>query len=217
MTVFRNGAADVPGWCELEQFDLVRLGAGGVEDALRRAPRERVLVTQGICQLAGEGFSQMLKAGQFYDLPGTCARWRLRGTTPDAAVVRFSGRWGSELGGCGTFSLENLPEGVTTLPGAVRGDPCPYSKRTRFDRHYHDCDEYWIILEGSVMAVLGDTPVRLDAGDCLAIGMGRHHDLAEVLAPMQAVFIETTLEGRKRTGHLWEHTHGPAVPQAGRF
>jgi mannose-6-phosphate isomerase-like protein (cupin superfamily) len=49
-------------------------------------------------------------------------------------------------------------------------------------------------------------------GDCLAIGMGHHHDFPLVTLPVRAVYFETTLEGEKRRGHLWEHTHGPAVP-----
>jgi mannose-6-phosphate isomerase-like protein (cupin superfamily) len=53
-------------------------------------------------------------------------------------------------------------------------------------------------------------------GDCVATGMGHHHDFAEVLEPVQGVYLETTLEGQQRRGHLWEHTHGPAHPHPGR-
>jgi len=30
---------------------------------------------------------------------------------------------------------------------------------------------------------------------------------------VKAVFFETTLEGKQRTGHLWNHTHGVAQPR----
>jgi hypothetical protein len=34
---------------------------------------------------------------------------------------------------------------------------------------------------------------------------------------VKAVFFETTLERGKRVGHLWNHTHGDAVPEPGRI
>jgi mannose-6-phosphate isomerase-like protein (cupin superfamily) len=43
-------------------------------------------------------------------------------------------------------------------------------------------------------------------------GAGDHHDLPEISTPIRAVYFETTLVGEKRTGHLWEHTHGKATP-----
>ena len=48
-------------------------------------------------------------------------------------------------------------------------------------------------------------------------GMGHQHDLAMVSEPVKAVFFETALEGRKRLGHLWNHTHGPAEPKPERI
>ncbi len=66
------------------------------------------------------------------------------------------------------------------------------------------------------MAVSERKHYEVGPGDCLAIGMGHHHDLPIVTEPVRAVFFETTLEGQKRRGHLWEHTHGPAEPRADR-
>lgn len=53
-------------------------------------------------------------------------------------------------------------------------------------------------------------------GDCVATGMGHHHGFPLVAEPVRAVCFETALEGRKRRGHLWNHTHGPAEPRADR-
>jgi hypothetical protein len=50
----------------------------------------------------------------------------------------------------------------------------------------------------------------------VATAAGHHHDVAEVAGVMRAAFFETTLLGRKRMGHLWEHSHGPAEPMPGR-
>jgi mannose-6-phosphate isomerase-like protein (cupin superfamily) len=131
-------------------------------------------------------------------------------TTADTTLVRMCGNWGNELGGSGIFRV---------APGAERGDggdPVSYPKTTQFDSHYHDCDEYWILFQGRGTAVSEGRSYDVGPGDCVATGMGHHHDFPTVIEPVQAVLFETTLMGRKRLGHLWEHTHGPAQPQPDR-
>ena len=53
------------------------------------------------------------------------------------------------------------------------GDPVDYPKTTGFDNHYHDCDEYWIIYEGSGVAVKAGVWVGRDVlvGVGLAVGV----------------------------------------------
>lgn len=41
-------------------------------------------------------------------------------------------------------------------------------------------DEYWVIIEGAGTVDVGSRSFQVDAGDCVAIGMGHHHDLPEV-------------------------------------
>ena len=53
-------------------------------------------------------------------------------------------------------------------------------------------------------------------GDCVATRRGDHHDFPLAPEPVTAVYLETTLRGRRRRGHLWDHTHGPAEPHAER-
>src|ERR1700760_1439172 len=96
-------------------------------------------------------------------------------------------------------------------------DPGDYVKTTNFDRHYHDCDEYWIVFAGSGLAVSEGKFYQLNPGDCLATGMGHHNDFLNVTEPVRAVYFETTLEGQKRLGHLWNHTHGQAHPKPERI
>ena len=127
-----------------------------------------------------------------------------------ATLVRFCGRWGAETGGSGIFTMDNSPQPED------KGDPVSYEKWTNFDSHFHDCDEYWVILEGQARAVSEDKTYEMKPGDCLATGMGHHHDMPLVHEPVQGVYFETTLEGQKRRGHLWDHTHGSAEPQAER-
>jgi mannose-6-phosphate isomerase-like protein (cupin superfamily) len=122
----------------------------------------------------------------------------------------MAGRWGAEVGGSGIFG------GSEVADPHDGGDPVDYEKRTGFDNHYHDCDEYWIIFEGRGLAVSEGKPYEVGPGDCVATGMGFHHDLPRVHEPLRGVFFETTLEGQKRLGHLWDHTHGVAEPKTDR-
>src|SRR5690606_21474727 len=123
-----------------------------------------------------------------------------------ATLVRMCGRWGDMTGGSGIFGVTN-----SNNP-SDGGDPVDYPKATNFDRHFHDCDEYWVILKGSGIAVSEGKSYKVGPGDCVATGMGHHHDFPQAFEPIKAVFFETTLRGQKRLGHLWEHTHGPAEP-----
>ena len=98
-------------------------------------------------------------------------------------------------------------------PAQNRGDPVGYRKQTAFDNHYHDCDEYWILFEGSGVAASEGRLYDVGPGDCVATGMGHHHDFPIVREPVKAVYFETTMEGQRRRGHLWNHTHGAAEPR----
>ncbi|MFI5013079.1 MAG: cupin domain-containing protein [Hyphomicrobiales bacterium] len=209
MPVYRSGEAP-PGWCELSAFDILDLPEGEIIEHERRGRKERLLATAGTTQLLLPDGSVVLKEGQFVDLP-TAESWRLRACSPKAQLVRLSGRWGRDLGGCGIFRVVEQEAPVNI------GDPVDYPKRTSVDSHYHDCDEYWILLEGGGTVVVGDRHMSVQAGDCVPIGMGHHHDLPLVGAPVKSVFFETTLEREKRVGHLWTHTHGRARPRLERI
>ncbi|MDX8516247.1 cupin domain-containing protein [Mesorhizobium captivum] len=146
----------------------------------------------------------MLSEGQFWDLEEADGPFTADAGDRTAQVLIFSGKWGTELGGCGIFELTS-----STL-GWSKGDPVTYPKSTNFDSHYHDCDEYWVIIEGAGTVVVGSRSFEVEVGDCVAIGMGHHHDLPQVRSNVKGAYFETTLEGKKRFGHLWEHKHGPA-------
>ena len=157
-----------PGWCALRAFDILDLIEGQEMPQERRADKERLIATTGTTQLILPRGSVVLKENQFYDLPGD--RWRLRACSSTAQLVRLSGRWGAELGGCGIFRVVRQDNPVNL------GDPVDYPKTTSVDVHYHDCDEYWIVLEGEGTAAIGDRQIPVRPGDCVTIGMGHHHD-----------------------------------------
>jgi mannose-6-phosphate isomerase-like protein (cupin superfamily) len=193
-----------PAWCELRALSIHDLSGGADVKLTIRHPRARLLVTAGSCQVRQGGGSQVLRDGQF--VPLELGEAVLAAQAPTQALL-LEGSWGDELGGCGLFRAENVAN------PSDRGDPVSYPKHTNIDAHYHDCDEYWLLLEGRATVVVDGAFAAMAPGDCLLIPMGAIHDMPEAPEPVKAVYFESSLRGQKRIGHLWQHTHGPARPK----
>lgn len=207
MPVFRGGPGQVPAWCELHAFDIVRLVPGQTHRYDRLAPKEKLLVGRGACTVRIGTEEREGREQDQFDLPTPDGAFVIVEVLEPATLIRLCGAWGDDLGGAGLFGVRR-----SDAPHD-RGDRVAYPKETDFDAHYHDCDEYWVLFEGRGTAVSEGKHHEVGPGDCVATGMGHHHDFPLVVEPVRAVFFETTMEGRKRRGHLWEHTHGPAEPQ----
>ena len=207
MPVFKSGEGQAPSWCEMESFEIVHLSAGSAHTFERRGRKEKLIVASGVCTIRYGGRAVRGERGTNLDIETVNDRFDVTDVIEGATLVRLCGRWGDEVGGSGLFFA------VESENPSDAGDPFSYPKRTAFDRHYHDCDEYWVIYEGCGTVVSEGKSYPVGPGDCVATGMGHHHDFPEVSSPIKAAFFETTLEGRKRTGHLWEHTHGLAEPR----
>jgi mannose-6-phosphate isomerase-like protein (cupin superfamily) len=188
-----------PAWCELEQFAIVPLATGDKHTWHATHQANKLVLVEGRCRINDHALS----AGGSLDVPA--GDWVVVGEGP-ATVVELGGHWGDDQGGAGIFGVSRADQ----LGDA--GDPVSYPKHTTFDRHYHDCDEYWIVVHGSGTVSTEDHLYRVGPGDCVATRMGHHHDFPLVDEPVRAVFFETTMRGQRRRGHLWEHTHGPARP-----
>jgi mannose-6-phosphate isomerase-like protein (cupin superfamily) len=191
-------------------YELVTIAPGTKRDFSRRSACEKIIVVNGHCEIS---FGDAVVTGEYgtnVDLGGSDDFFSVTTTDVSAKLVWMCGDWESETSS-GIFT-----DGKGD-PRDGGGDPVDYPKNTSFDSHYHDCDEYWVIFEGSGVVVSEGKSYEIAPGDCLATGMGFHHDLAIANeAVVKGVWFETGLEGRKRKGHLWEHTHGPAVPQLDR-
>ena len=205
MTVLQSGQ-EAPKWCELHRFELIPLALGATMERRPETASERLIGTAGTTQVKQGSRSVLLKEGQFLDMDPNGGVWTGMGASEGAGIVRLMGAWGPDIAGCGIFRVK-----PATGP-ETKGDPVSYAKNTAIDSHYHDCDEYWIVLDGTGGAVVGDRHHAMAPGDCLCIGMGHHHDFPLTDTEVKAVFFETTLHGRKRIGHLWNHTHGQAQP-----
>ncbi len=209
MPVFKSGKGLAPSWCEMEYFDITRLSPGETEVFERVGEKEKLIVGEGKCRVAFGGLTVDAERGANLDLtPG--ARFEIADVSEDTVLIRMCGRWGDDVGGSGIFPFWNDDNPVE------RGDKTEYPKTTSFDNHFHDCDEYWIFFSGRCVSVTEGKPFEVGPGDCVVTGMGYHHDVPRVIEPGCAVFFETTMEGAKRPGHLWEHTHGPAEPKVDR-
>jgi mannose-6-phosphate isomerase-like protein (cupin superfamily) len=207
MPLIRPTDNDLPAWCEMRHYEIVRLNPGETHTFERRSPKEKLIVGEGQCRISfgGQTVEGVQKTNLDISAPGD--QFEITGVTEPTVLVRMGGDWGEERGGSGLFSVE-----ASDNP-KDKGDPVDYPKNTNLDSHYHDCDEYWIILSGRGEVVSEGKQYPAEPGDCLAIGMGHHHDFPLVYEPVRAVYFETTLQGQKRRGHLWNHTHGPAQPQ----
>ena len=198
------------GWCEVEYYDIVNLPTDSTYEFERIGEREKLFVCDGACDVTAGGTSETAEVGAVFELDDA-GGFSVDAVREKTTLVRVAGDWGDETGKSGIFSLR------LDQPPKYDSDPVSYPKETEFDSHYHDCDEYWIMIEGRGVVVSEERLYEIGPGDCLATGMGHHHDLAMIYQePFRGVFFETTLEGDKRRGHLWEHTHGPAEPKSDR-
>ena len=55
MPILKNGEGQAPAWCEMEYYELVTLESGTRRDFSRRAPREKIIVVDGHCEISFGG------------------------------------------------------------------------------------------------------------------------------------------------------------------
>ncbi len=68
--------------------------------------------------------------------------------------------------------------------------------------HYHDCDEYWFVVEGKARVMTEGVEYEVGPGDMVATRQGDEHAVLEVLEDVVWVFLADELKGEKRPGHL---------------
>ena len=72
----------------------------------------------------------------------------------------------------------------------------------RFDLHYHDCDEYWLIYRGRARVLSEGIEYDVGPGDIVCTQTGEEHDVLVVYEDLEAFFFEDALPAGGRTGHL---------------
>jgi uncharacterized protein YjlB len=85
----------------------------------------------------------------------------------------------------------------------------------RFDCHYHDCHEYWLVFRGKAKVMTEGQAFYVKAGDIVCTKAGDEHDVIEVYDALEAFWFEDATPAGGRVGHLHRDTQkakGHPVP-----
>src|ERR1035437_3280776 len=107
MPVFKSGRGLASSWCDLEFFDIVRLGPGQKHTFGRVGKKEKLLVGGGRCKVSFEGKSVDLGEGANLDLAQAASQFVVSDVTAPTVLIRMCGRWGDEVGGAGLCGVAN--------------------------------------------------------------------------------------------------------------
>lgn len=72
----------------------------------------------------------------------------------------------------------------------------------RFDCHYHDCHEYWMIFEGKAKVRTEGKTYYVKPGDIVCTKAGDEHDLVEIYEDLAGFWFEDATPEGGRIGHL---------------
>jgi mannose-6-phosphate isomerase-like protein (cupin superfamily) len=84
-----------------------------------------------------------------------------------------------------------------TSAGIFRVEP-----NGRFDLHYHDCDEYWLIFAGRARVTVGPGTYEVGRGDIVCTPTGTEHDVIGVYETLEGFWFEAATPEGGRVGHL---------------
>ena len=189
-----------PEWSEVRRINQLPIEPNSAAEITKSFSKYALFVISGECSIRVNGDERVFEEND--SLFSDKKNISIRTTTQKTEIVMIEGNWSDEIGGSAVFKMSqhSTPRNI--------GDPVDYPRTNDFDNHYHDFDEYWIILKGSGLAVSEGVRYKFYAGDIVATRMGDHHDLPEVYEDIHGIYFETSLCGHKRLGHLWNHTHG---------
>ena len=72
----------------------------------------------------------------------------------------------------------------------------------RFDCHFHDCHEYWLIFKGKAKVLSEGQEYYVKPGDIVCTKAGDEHDVLEIYEDLEAFWFEDATPEGGRTGHL---------------
>jgi mannose-6-phosphate isomerase-like protein (cupin superfamily) len=97
------------------------------------------------------------------------------------------------------LSRENRPEWSRISSAGLFVVP---AKHGRFDCHYHDCDEYWLVFEGKARIMSEGVEYYVRPGDIICTKAGDEHDVIEVYEDLNAFWVENALPECKGRTHF---------------
>lgn len=146
---------DMPSWCELRSVKRYQIRKGQTLDIETGHARSAIFVDRGSVIVNAEDKDTILKSGSVlsFERPGAESMtmntghftvtfnqapgyWMDKGT-----FYVLAGDW--DWVKIASFRVDRVDEVVNI------GDPTDYYRNTCFDNHYHEYDEYWVILRGS--------------------------------------------------------------------
>lgn len=71
----------------------------------------------------------------------------------------------------------------------------------RFDRHFHDCDEYWLVFAGMAKVMSEGVAQYVRPGDIVCTRIGDEHDVLEVYEDLAAFWFESETAPGGHIGH----------------
>lgn len=99
----------------------------------------------------------------------------------------------------GAMSADNRPEWSSVTSAGIFWVS---TKDGRFDNHYHDCDEYWLIFKGKAKVMSEGNEFYVQRGDIVCTKAGDDHDVVEIYEDMEAIWFEDATAAGGQVGHL---------------
>ncbi|MCF8432155.1 MAG: cupin domain-containing protein [Melioribacteraceae bacterium] len=199
MPVFNYNNDAPPYDSEVGIIEIIKLQSEEPYEIWNHYRKEKFLIAEGKVQIKkGSDYKEYSK-GEIHESSSKLPVERIL-SLAESVAIRVGGKWGNEVGSCGVFKLSS-----STTPKNI-GDETDYERNTDFDNHFHDCDEFWIFYEGEAEIVTEGIRYSIKAGDCVFTKAGDHHDIPIVNKSIKGAWFETSLIGKKRRGHLWNHS-----------
>lgn len=134
-----------------------------------------------------------------------------RSTDVELRAEEASGPGQDDLTVVQRLSPESRPAwSDVTSAGVFRVEP-----NGRFDLHYHDCDEYWLVFSGRARVLVGSRTYHVGPGDIVCTPTGTEHDVVGIFETLEAFWFEAHTPPGGRIGHLHrtpEAAQGHVVP-----
>ncbi len=96
------------------------------------------------------------------------------------------------------LSAGDRPEWCDVTSAGIFKVPCG----GRFDRHYHDFEEYWLVFKGRAKVMSERREYIVEQGDIVCTRAGDEHDVVEVYEDLEAFYFEGVCPPGGRAGHL---------------
>lgn len=200
MSLLKISENKFPDWSELKKITQLSIESDSKIEIVKSFSKYALFVISGQCSIRTNGYEKIFIEND--SLLSDKNNISVKTLDQKTEIVMIEGNWNDDIGDSAVFKMSkhSFPRNI--------GDPVDYARTNDFDNHYHDSDEYWIILKGNGLAVSEGLKYKFSDGDIIATRMGDHHDLPEVYEDIHGIYFETSLRGQKRLGHLWNHTHG---------